>query len=61
MPNRSDVNSYIYKIKEIVLIDDVISTGRTIRAEINSLFTRGRPRKIMLLVLIDRGNRELPI
>ena len=47
--------------KEIVLIDDVIFTGRTIRAAIDSLLTWGRPRKIMLLVMIDRGNRELPI
>ena len=47
--------------KEIVLIDDVIFTGRTIRAAIDSLLSWGRPRKIMLLVMIDRGNRELPI
>ena len=47
--------------KEIVLIDDVIFTGRTIRAAIDSLLSWGRPQKIMLLVMIDRGNRELPI
>ena len=47
--------------KEIVLIDDVIFTGRTIRAAIDSLLSWGRPKKIMLLVMIDRGNRELPI
>ena len=47
--------------KEIVLIDDVIFTGRTIRAAIDSLLAWGRPQKIMLLVMIDRGNRELPI
>ena len=47
--------------KEIVLIDDVIFTGRTIRASIDALYSWGRPKKIMLLVMIDRGNRELPI
>ena len=47
--------------KEILLIDDVIFTGRTIRASINAIYSWGRPRKIMLLVMIDRGNRELPI
>ena len=47
--------------KEIVLIDDVIFTGRTIRAAIDALYSWGRPRKIMLLVLVDRGHRELPI
>tara|TARA_Y100001970_G_C14218871_1_gene851370 strand:- start:191 stop:751 length:561 start_codon:yes stop_codon:yes gene_type:complete len=47
--------------KEIVLIDDVIYTGRTIRAAINALYSWGRPKKIMLLVMVDRGHRELPI
>ena len=47
--------------KEIVLVDDVIYTGRTIRASMDALYSWGRPRKIMLLVMIDRGNRELPI
>tara|TARA_B100000945_G_scaffold320372_1_gene330260 strand:+ start:283 stop:828 length:546 start_codon:yes stop_codon:yes gene_type:complete len=47
--------------KEVVLIDDVIYTGRTIRAALEALNLWGRPRKIMLLVMIDRGNRELPI
>ena len=47
--------------KEIVLIDDVIYTGRTIRAAIDSLYSWGRPKRIMLLVMIDRGHRELPI
>ncbi len=47
--------------KEIVLIDDVIYTGRTIRAAIDALYSWGRPKKIMLLVMIDRGHRELPI
>ena len=47
--------------KEILLIDDVIYTGRTIRAAIDALCSWGRPQKIMLLVLVDRGHRELPI
>ena len=47
--------------KDIVLIDDVIYTGRTIRAAMDALVSWGRPKKIMLLVMIDRGNRELPI
>ena len=46
---------------EILLIDDVIYTGRTIRAAIDALYSWGRPQKVMLLVMIDRGNRELPI
>ena len=47
--------------KEIVLIDDVIFTGRTVRAAIEALLSWGRPKKIMLLAIIDRGHRELPI
>jgi pyrimidine operon attenuation protein / uracil phosphoribosyltransferase len=47
--------------KEIVLVDDVLYTGRTIRAAMEALMDYGRPDKIELCVLIDRGNRELPI
>ena len=47
--------------QEILLIDDVIYTGRTIRAAIDALYSWGRPRKVMLLVMVDRGHRELPI
>ena len=47
--------------KEIILIDDVIYTGRTVRAAIDAIYSWGRPKKIMLLVMIDRGHRELPI
>jgi pyrimidine operon attenuation protein/uracil phosphoribosyltransferase len=47
--------------KHIVLIDDVIPSGRTARAAINVLFDYGRPASIRLAVLIDRGGRELPI
>lgn len=47
--------------KEIIIIDDVLFTGRTVRAAIDALFDQGRPAKVSLLVLIDRGHRELPI
>lgn len=47
--------------KEVVLVDDVLYTGRTARAAIDALFALGRPSKIRLAVLIDRGHRELPI
>ena len=46
---------------EILLIDDVIYTGRTIRAAMDALYSWGRPQRVMLLVMIDRGHRELPI
>ena len=45
----------------MVLVDDVLYTGRTIRAAMNELFDYGRPASIRLAVLIDRGGRELPI
>ena len=47
--------------KDVVLVDDVIYTGRTIRAAIDALLSWGRPKRIMLLVMVDRGHRELPI
>ena len=47
--------------KKIVLVDDVLFTGRTIRAALNALADFGRPAMIRLAVLIDRGHRELPI
>lgn len=46
---------------DIVLIDDVLHTGRTIRAVINELYDFGRPKRVSLAVLVDRGERELPI
>jgi pyrimidine operon attenuation protein/uracil phosphoribosyltransferase len=56
----TDIPTPIEK-QEILLIDDVIYTGRTIRAAMDSLYSWGRPQRIMLLVMIDRGHRELPI
>ena len=47
--------------RPIVLIDDVLFTGRTIRAVINELFDFGRPASVVLAVLVDRGGRELPV
>ncbi|HFC9340895.1 TPA: bifunctional pyr operon transcriptional regulator/uracil phosphoribosyltransferase PyrR [Enterococcus hirae] len=47
--------------KEVILIDDVLYTGRTIRAAMDAVMDYGRPRKISLAVLVDRGHRELPI
>jgi pyrimidine operon attenuation protein/uracil phosphoribosyltransferase len=47
--------------KDIVLMDDVLYTGRTIRAALDGLFHHGRPSRVQLLALIDRGWRELPI
>lgn len=46
---------------QIVLVDDILQTGRTIRAAINALFEFGRPQGVLLAVLVDRGGRELPI
>lgn len=47
--------------KVIILVDDVLYTGRTVRAALDALFHEGRPRSVELCVLIDRGHRELPI
>jgi pyrimidine operon attenuation protein / uracil phosphoribosyltransferase len=47
--------------KRVVLVDDVLYTGRTIRAALDALIDFGRPRNVQLVVLVDRGHRELPI
>src|SRR5437764_4871450 len=47
--------------KDIILMDDVLYTGRTVRAALDALFHHGRPARVQLLALIDRGHRELPI
>jgi pyrimidine operon attenuation protein/uracil phosphoribosyltransferase len=46
---------------DVVICDDVLYTGRTVRAALDALFDHGRPRRVQLAVLIDRGHRELPI
>jgi len=53
--------SFSVQGKDIILMDDVLYTGRTIRAALDALFDHGRPARVHLLVLIDRGHRELPI
>ncbi len=60
VPQATDINFDIQD-KLLVLGDDVIFTGRTIRAALNSVMDYGRPRRIQLAVLVDRGHRELPI
>ena len=47
--------------RTVVLVDDVLYTGRTIRAAIEALFDYGRPSRVQLAVIVDRGHRELPI
>ena len=58
---RSTEISFDVTDRDLVLVDDVLFTGRTIRAALNALTDLGRPRTIQLAVLIDRGHRELPI
>src|SRR5260370_25879360 len=58
--NKSEIGFDIAD-KRIILVDDVLFTGRTIRAALDALFSHGRPRRVQLCVLIDRGHRELPI
>lgn len=60
MVQKTEINFSISK-KNVLLVDDVLFTGRTIRAAMDSLFDLGRPRTVQLLVFIDRGHRELPI
>jgi pyrimidine operon attenuation protein/uracil phosphoribosyltransferase len=56
----SDIN-FSVDDKDLILVDDVLYTGRTARAAMNALFDLGRPRSLRLCVLIDRGHREMPI
>ena len=60
VPQATDI-TFDIQDKVMVLVDDVIFTGRTIRAALNSIMDYGRPRSIQLAVLVDRGHRELPI
>lgn len=60
MVKKTEINFPIAK-KDVLLVDDVLFTGRTIRAAMDGLIDLGRPRTIQLLVFIDRGHRELPI
>ena len=58
---QSSEISFAVDDKDLVLVDDVLYTGRTARAAMNGLFDLGRPKRVRLCVLIDRGHRELPI
>ena len=53
---KEDINN-----KNVIIVDDVIYTGRTVRAALDALLNHGRPTSIQLAVLIDRGHREIPI
>src|SRR5512144_652106 len=59
-PQATDI-TFDIQDKIMVLVDDVLFTGRTIRAALNSIMDYGRPKRIQLAVLVDRGHRELPI
>lgn len=61
LPIINEEFSYDITGKNVVLVDDVIYTGRTVRAALEALIKHGRPSKVQLAVLIDRGHRELPI
>lgn len=58
--DRSEI-PFSVRDKRVILVDDVIFTGRSVRAAIDALMKRGRPKSIQLAVLVDRGHRELPI
>lgn len=58
--HRSDI-PFDVEDRNVVLVDDVLFTGRTIRAAMDALMDYGRPRRVQLAVLVDRGHRELPI
>jgi pyrimidine operon attenuation protein/uracil phosphoribosyltransferase len=58
--NKSELGANIQNMN-VVLCDDVLYTGRTTRAALDALFDYGRPKRVQLLVLIDRGHRELPV
>ncbi len=60
LPDRSCID-FSVQDRQVVLVDDVLFTGRSVRAAIDAIMSRGRPRSIQLAVLVDRGHRELPI
>jgi len=60
VPQVTDI-TFDIQDRIMVLVDDVLFTGRTIRAALNSIMDYGRPKRIQLAVLVDRGHRELPI
>lgn len=60
-PDENEKLSFDVNNKLVVLVDDVLFTGRTIRAALDCIFDSGRPKKIELAVLVDRGHRQIPI
>ena len=60
-PAKAAKAAFAIDKKDVILVDDVLMTGRTIRAAMDGLMDMGRPKSVQLLVLIDRGHRELPI
>lgn len=60
-PKLNEDFDYDITNKTVILIDDVLYTGRTVRAALDALVDKGRPKKVQLAVLIDRGHREFPI
>ena len=58
---REGPSAYSVENRDVILVDDVLYTGRTARAALDALLPHGRPRRVELCVLIDRGHRELPI
>lgn len=58
---NKDILTLDVKDKKVILVDDVLYTGRTARAALEAIIKKGRPAKIQLAVLVDRGHRELPI
>lgn len=60
VPQATDI-AFDIQDRTMILVDDVIFTGRTIRAALNSIMDYGRPHRIQLAVLVDRGHRELPV
>ncbi|HYA30063.1 MAG TPA: phosphoribosyltransferase family protein, partial [Acidobacteriota bacterium] len=60
-PNDPDIGPLSLKDREVILVDDVIHTGRTVKSALSIIFRSGRPRSVRLAVLVDRGHREVPV
>ena len=60
-PADPDAGPLSLKDREVVLVDDVIYTGRTVKSALSIIFRSGRPQSVRLAVLIDRGHREVPV
>ncbi len=60
---KIDIREFVFDVRNkiVIIVDDVLYTGRTVRAALDAIVDRGRPKKVELAVLVDRGHRELPI